>query len=135
MRSRLSDSASAWVRSVTTWSRLALMARSSLSAFSTLRAESQETRAMTKNPLMAGTLGIWLVAASMSEMMMLLMLLKMKLDQEDSRMLAMMIGMTKKNRLRPDDSSCGVSLNEKITVKKTRKTAEATRPDQNTLIK
>ena len=104
--------------------------RKSLSANSRLRAESQETRAVTKKPNIAGKLGTMSTDEARTLIIMLLIPLKTKLVQGASKMLAMMIGMTKPNRLRPADTCSGVSLNEKIAVNRSRKRIAAARPDQ-----
>src|SRR5436190_11628668 len=111
------------------------MARRSLRAVSKLRAESHETKPMTKKPMIAGTLGLAWIDKAMTEIMTPLNALKMKLDQGLSRMLAMMIGMVKANKLRPPDTSWGVSVNAKTIVRKARNMEAATCPDQLKLIK
>jgi hypothetical protein len=59
----------------------------------------------------------------------------MKLDDGVSKILAIMIGMAKANRVLPSDTCSGVSLKAKTIVKKTRKIVAATLPDQKVLIK
>jgi hypothetical protein len=71
----------------------------------------------------------------MAEIIMPLIVLKTKLNHGASKMLAMIIGMAKPNKLRPPDTSSGVSLNAKTTVKRIRKIVAATGPDQKMLIK
>ncbi|HEX9839907.1 MAG TPA: hypothetical protein VGA72_11195 [Anaerolineales bacterium] len=88
-----------------------------------------------KNPIIAGVLGVWPIDKEMKKIMPLLKVLKTKLNQGASNMLAIMIGMVKVNKLRPPDTCSGVSLNVKTTVKKIRKIVAATRPDQKMLIK
>src|SRR5215213_1850248 len=72
---------------------------------------------------------------AMTEIIRPLIVLKTKLNHGVSKMLAIMIGMAKPNKLRPPATCSGVSLNAKTTVKKTRKTVAATFPDQKMLIK
>jgi hypothetical protein len=56
--------------------------------------------------------------------------LKRKLDQGTSKMLAIIMGMAKANKLRPPEICSGVSVNANRRVKKTRKMVADTRPDQ-----
>src|SRR5215213_1677309 len=110
------------------------MVRSSFKACPRLREESQDTMAITKNPRIAGIFGTLLIDKAITETIIPLIELKIKLDHGTSNMLAIIIGIAKPNKLRPPATCSGVSLNAKTMVKKTRKIIAAIRPEKRVLI-
>src|SRR3972149_6317054 len=106
------------------------MTRNSSSADSRLRADNQETSATRKKPMMAGELGIKPMDIARKEMIMLLNAPKIKLEPGVNNMLAIMMGMVNRNRVRPFVTCWAVSLNANITLRKVNIENAATFPDQ-----
>ncbi len=135
IRSRSSDSARACVRSATTRSKPALISRSSLSAASRLRAESQETRARTKKPMMPNILTGRLIDAPSQAIIAPLIDANKKLACGARIKLAIVIGMVKRNRERPRTNSSAESVKTKMIVNSRRNSNAAHLPDHRRLIR
>ena len=126
--------ARAWARSLvlssTRWSSSRFTLRRSSRAFSRLRAESQETRAMAKKPIVAIKFGTICSAMAIRISKTLTKPATTKLAKGRNKTLDIKMGMEKTKRVRPSTTCWGSSLKAVIRINITIRRELAIQPDQ-----